>query len=223
MAEPTAAAQDAFHGETFGSPLRLALAAVALTIVIGLDRFASTVLDNGSGFLVLGLLVVATAWFAGTGAALGATILAAALGALRVSGEGSDAYVHLALFIVNALLITAMVAELRRTRRQAEGRAHEAQRAREQVEAANRTKEEFLATLSHELRTPLNTILGWVHLLKSGTLDADTAHRGLESIDRNVRLQTQLTSDLLDISKAVTGDLHVEARAATSSRRSPRA
>jgi signal transduction histidine kinase/CheY-like chemotaxis protein len=193
--------------------VRLGIGAIGIAVVILLDRFAAGALDDGSHFLLLGLLVVGTAWFSGTGAALGTTIVGAALGAFRVSGGNSDTYVHLALFIVNALLITAMVAELRRTRRQAEVRAGEAQAAREQEAAANRMKDEFLGTISHELRTPLNAVLGWVHLLKTGKLDADTARRGLESIDRNVRLQAQLTSDLLDVSKALTGKLRVESRA----------
>ena len=40
-----------------------------------------------------------------------------------------------------------------------------------QAEAANRIKDEFLATVSHELRNPLNAIIGWVNLLQSGNLD----------------------------------------------------
>ena len=64
-------------------------------------------------------------------------------------------------------------------------------------------KDEFLATISHELRTPLNSVLGWLHLLRTGKLDSATSARGLESIERNVRLQAQLTSDLLDVSKAL--------------------
>lgn len=73
-------------------------------------------------------------------------------------------------------------------------------------------KDEFLATISHELRTPLNSVLGWVHLLRTGRLDSITSARGLESIDRNVRHQAQLTSDLLDVSKALTGRLRLESR-----------
>jgi signal transduction histidine kinase len=84
--------------------------------------------------------------------------------------------------------------------------------AREEAQAANRAKDEFLATLSHELRTPLNAILGWARLLSSGTLDADATARAIEIIERNSRLQAQLIEDLLDISRIVTGKLRLEPR-----------
>jgi len=86
------------------------------------------------------------------------------------------------------------------------------QRAREEAQAANRAKDEFLATLSHELRTPLNAILGWSRLLSSGTLDAAAARRAIEVIDRNTRLQAQLIEDLLDISRIITGKLRLDLR-----------
>jgi PAS domain S-box-containing protein len=77
--------------------------------------------------------------------------------------------------------------------------------ARAEAEAANRLKDEFLATLSHELRTPLNSILGWVQLLNSNTLDENTSSRALETIERNAKLQAQLIEDILDVSSIVTG------------------
>ena len=119
---------------------------------------------------------------------------------------------HLALFVVQGLLLTALVAELRRARRASEQQARVALVARREGEAANRMKDEFLATISHELRTPLNAVLGWVHLLRTGKLDAATTARGLDSIDRNIRLQSQLTAELLDVSKALTGKLRVDCR-----------
>jgi PAS domain S-box-containing protein len=86
------------------------------------------------------------------------------------------------------------------------------QEARKTAERANRAKDEFLATLSHELRTPLTPILGWTVMLRSGTLDQAGMLRGLEVIERNVRAQTQLIEDLLDVSRIVTGKLRVEVR-----------
>ncbi len=84
------------------------------------------------------------------------------------------------------------------------------QRAREEAEAANRAKDEFLATLSHELRTPLNAMLGWIRLLRSGSLDDATSRRALQVIERNVEAQTQLITDLLDVSRIVSGKLALE-------------
>jgi signal transduction histidine kinase len=86
------------------------------------------------------------------------------------------------------------------------------QRAREEAQAANRAKDEFLATLSHELRTPLNAILGWSRLLVGGNLNAETSRRAIEIIDRNTRLQAQLIEDLLDISRIITGKLRLDLR-----------
>jgi PAS domain S-box-containing protein len=81
------------------------------------------------------------------------------------------------------------------------------QAAREQAEAANRIKDEFLAVLSHELRSPLNPILGWSKLLQTGRLDAQASHRALETIERNAKLQTQLIEDLLDVSRILRGKM----------------
>jgi PAS domain S-box-containing protein len=83
------------------------------------------------------------------------------------------------------------------------------QEARQDAEAANRLKDEFLATLSHELRTPLNAIMGWAHLLRTGTLDEATAARAMETIDRNAKAQNQLINDILDVSRIITGKLHL--------------
>jgi PAS domain S-box-containing protein len=78
-----------------------------------------------------------------------------------------------------------------------------------EAQQANRMKDEFLATLSHELRTPLNAIVGWVKLLQSGGLDADTARRAVATIDRNARAQTQLIEDILDVSRIVAGKVNL--------------
>jgi signal transduction histidine kinase len=206
---------DAYPFPPRPAPLRFGIALAAVAMVFAIDWLWNAGVDDGSHFLLLGTSVMATAWVAGTGPALAATVLGAVLGAYT-SGGGlpAAASTHLALFVVQGLLLTALVAELRRARRVAEHQARVAETARRDGETANRMKDEFLATISHELRTPLNAVLGWVHLLRTGKLDSSTSSRGLECIDRNVRLQAQLTSDLLDVSKALTGKLQVESRPA---------
>ncbi|MBD2001557.1 response regulator [Oculatella sp. FACHB-28] len=84
--------------------------------------------------------------------------------------------------------------------------------AREVAEAANRTKDEFLAVLSHELRSPLNPILGWSRLLLSGKLDETRAKQALTTIERNAKLQSELIEDLLDISRILRGKLSLTVR-----------
>jgi PAS domain S-box-containing protein len=81
------------------------------------------------------------------------------------------------------------------------------QAALKEAEAANRMKDEFLATLSHELRTPLNSILGWSKLLRNRKLDEKATARALETIERNAQLQEQLIEDILDVSRIIRGKL----------------
>ncbi|HET6900365.1 MAG TPA: ATP-binding protein [Vicinamibacteria bacterium] len=86
------------------------------------------------------------------------------------------------------------------------------QAARRDAEAANRAKDEFLATLSHELRTPLNAIVGWAHLLKTGQLDDGQRARAVDVIDRNAKAQSQIVADVLDVSRIVMGKLRLDVR-----------
>lgn len=87
------------------------------------------------------------------------------------------------------------------------------QTAKESAERAHQMTDEFLATLSHELRTPLNAILGWAQILRLKTKDgADDVKRGLEAIERNARLQTQLIDDMLDMSRIIAGKVRLDAQ-----------
>ncbi len=81
--------------------------------------------------------------------------------------------------------------------------------ARAEAEAANRSKDDFLAMVSHELRTPLNAITGWTSMLLSGGLDPGRTRRAYETIDRNARAQAQLIDDLLDIGRITSGRLRL--------------
>ncbi|MBL1175302.1 ATP-binding protein, partial [Pantanalinema sp. GBBB05] len=79
----------------------------------------------------------------------------------------------------------------------------------EELEQANRMKDEFLAVLSHELRTPLNAMMGWIQLLRTRQFDATMTARALETIDRNTQSLMRLIEDLLDVSRIITGKLQL--------------
>ncbi|MBW4676221.1 MAG: PAS domain-containing protein [Desmonostoc geniculatum HA4340-LM1] len=84
------------------------------------------------------------------------------------------------------------------------------QAARAQAEAANRTKDEFVAIVSHDLRSPLNAILGWVQLLRTRKFDEANLAKALETIERNARSQEKLLEDLLNMSRILQGKLQLE-------------
>lgn len=91
-----------------------------------------------------------------------------------------------------------------------EERTAELRRLNVELADANRAKDVFLATLSHELRTPLTPVVGWIKLLRSGTLDEKSVAQALDAIERNAWLQSRLIDDLLDTSRIATGKLHFE-------------
>ncbi|MEH2072535.1 MAG: PAS domain S-box protein [Nostoc sp.] len=86
------------------------------------------------------------------------------------------------------------------------------QQQTEQLQQANRIKDEFLGILSHELRSPLNAILGWAQVLQRSKLSETQIAKGMETIERNAKAQTQLIEDLLDISRMNTGKLRLNVR-----------
>ncbi len=86
------------------------------------------------------------------------------------------------------------------------------ERARREAEAANRAKDEFLATVSHELRTPLSPILAWARMLRDGVLDDQRRHHAYDVIERSARTQAQLIEDLLDVSRIMAGKMRLEVR-----------
>jgi len=97
---------------------------------------------------------------------------------------------------------------------QAQGRELQAQAERykalhEEAQRVNRVKDEFLATLSHELRTPLNAVVGWAYMLGGGDLDDGQVADASEAILRNAQAQVRLIEDLLDVSRVISGKLHL--------------
>ena len=207
---------DAYPFRTLPAPLRFAWRWPQSAQCSSSIASSGSVIDDGSLFLLLGTAVMASAWFAGTGPALAATVIGRARRRVAAGGRRERAGDRDAPRAVRGAGAAPDGAGLRAAPRapgrRAAGRARPRWRGAKR-KSAGRMKDEFLATISHELRTPLNAVLGWLHLLRTGKLDATTSSRGLESIERNVRLQAQLTGDLLDVSKALTGQLRLDSRA----------
>jgi len=84
------------------------------------------------------------------------------------------------------------------------------QAARASAEAANRLKDQFLATVSHELRTPMNAILGWADMLRLGSLPDAKRARACQAIFNNATRQARLIDELLDMARIMAGKLQLE-------------
>jgi PAS domain S-box-containing protein len=119
--------------------------------------------------------------------------------------------------VVGAVVVFHDATERRQMEERRQNLLVREQGAREEAETANRMKDEFLAMLSHELRTPLSAIAGWAHILREGGLAPAEATRAIEVIDRNARVQGQLISDILDVSRIISGKLRLEKKAVAAS------
>ena len=92
------------------------------------------------------------------------------------------------------------------------GAWHTAEMHAAELHATDRAKDEFLAVLSHELRTPLNAMLGWLQMLRNGSVREDRRTYALDIIERNARSQAQLIDDLLEMSRIMMGKMRLEKR-----------
>jgi PAS domain S-box-containing protein len=132
---------------------------------------------------------------------------------VRMPPKGSDTE--------KLLAVVDDVTERRESRRRLEALSGEREQlleaeraARMEAEIAIRAKDEFLAMLSHELRTPLSNVVSWARVLQRKYAGADDdLRRGLGIIVDNAMTQSQLMSDLLDMSRIVAGKVTLETRA----------
>ncbi len=114
--------------------------------------------------------------------------------------------------IIGASKVARDITERKRAEVERERLMQQEQAARRIAEEASRLKDDFLATVSHELRNPLNSIVGWAGLLSSGRLDEKTIARAVEAITRAAQAQDQIISDLLDVSRVISGRLRLDVR-----------
>jgi PAS domain S-box-containing protein len=111
---------------------------------------------------------------------------------------------------IGVVIVFHDVSGRRRAEQEREDLLRREQSARATAEASDRLKDEFLATVSHELRTPLNAILGWAATLNHADRNDEIMRKGLSVIERNAKAQAEIISDILDVSRIITGKLRLE-------------
>ena len=107
-----------------------------------------------------------------------------------------------------ALTITAMALSAAMAERNRAQAAIEQQK--DAVEAANRTKDNFLAMLSHELRTPLTPVIAALDALDADPAHSEDSKSYLAMVRRNVELESQLIDDLLDLTRIAKDKLQLK-------------
>ncbi|MBD1846129.1 response regulator [Cyanobacteria bacterium FACHB-63] len=135
--------------------------------------------------------------------------------AINYHKDGSEFYVEWNITpirnsqqeITHFVAIQRDITDRKRYEKEREQLLAQEQIARDAAEVANRTKDEFLATLSHELRTPLTPILGWSKVLRTQQLSEANTQQALKTIEENAKRQAQLVDDLLDLARIVRGKL----------------
>ncbi|BAU09725.1 multi-sensor hybrid histidine kinase [Leptolyngbya sp. NIES-3755] len=135
--------------------------------------------------------------------------------AINYHKDGSEFYVEWNITpirnnqqkITHYVAIQRNISDRKRLEKERERLLSQEQAARDAAEVANRSKDEFLATLSHELRTPLTPILGWSKVLRTQAVSEEKLQQALETIEENARRQAQLVDDLLDLARIVRGKM----------------
>jgi signal transduction histidine kinase/CheY-like chemotaxis protein len=107
-----------------------------------------------------------------------------------------------AVLTITALALSAAMTERRRIE-------NTLQQQKAAVEAANRTKDNFLAMLSHELRTPLTPVITALDTLETSPASPEESRKALAMIRRNVELESQLIDDLLDLTRIAKDKLRL--------------
>ena len=156
--------------------------------------------------------VVVTAWRAGIGPALAATMMSVVpldlvMVATRESFSVESSVGRLAVFVFVSLFVGTAAAARRRSERERLLLLEREQLARLDAEAATRARDQFASMVVHELRTPLTAIMSWSNALASERLDSTDKRRALEAIQRNAALQARLIDDLVDLVQASRGNV----------------
>jgi signal transduction histidine kinase len=197
------------------SPARGCLvAALAVALAFGLRMLLRPALGDASPFLLFTPAVAIAALYGGIAPGVLATALSTGLG-VHFLLNGVDEPViekwdRVILFVVVGAVITGLSTLRRRSRQQLAAILWREQKARAMAEAADRTKDDFLALISHELQTPMSVVLGWIASIRQRPLSADSLNHALDAVERNAQMLSRLIDDVLDRSRIATGTLRLD-------------
>ena len=190
------------------------IAAGAVAFALSLRLVLRPALGNASPFLLFTPAVAIAAIYGGLAPGALATFLSTLLGShffLIAPGEPViEKWDRVILFMIVGGVITISTSLLQRSRQQLAASLWREQKARATAEAADRTKDEFLALISHELRTPMSVILGWMSAIRHQRLQEGALHHVLEVVERNAQVLSRLIDDMLDRSRIATGTLRLD-------------
>jgi signal transduction histidine kinase len=203
------------HAIADRSPLRGYLIAVlAVALALSLRLVLRPALGNASPFLLFTPAVAIAAIYGGLPPGALATFLSTLLGShffLVVPGEPAiEKWDRVILFMIVGSVITVSTSLVQRSRQQLAASLWREQKARATAEAADRTKDDFLALISHELRTPMSVILGWMSAIRQQRVQEGALHHAFEVVERNAQILSRLIDDMLDRSRIATGTLRLD-------------
>jgi signal transduction histidine kinase len=185
--------------------------AMAVSVVVAawvLTRLLRNHGDSGISPLFFAAVLI-SAWVGGLGPGLLATVLSGLATAYLLLPRpnsmlrAQDAVLRVLVFMVVALLVSALHAATRRA-------AEAMRRARDAAEEASAAKTRFLATVSHELRTPLNSVLMIAESMRDNGALPHGLCNDVDSILRSVELEARLIDDLVDLSRIGSGKLSLD-------------
>jgi signal transduction histidine kinase len=194
------------------------LAIVSVMLAFATRLILEPILGPVAPLVLFTMAVTMSAWYGGFWPGLVATVTSGLLGdyffieplhTFRLSTHNIPQQLELYLFYVIGFTISVISQGRLSSQAKLRQLLIREREAREEAQAANRLKDEFLANVSHELRTPLNAILGWSTILSKGRLDQARSAHAVETIDRNARIQLRLIDDLLDVSRIISSTLEI--------------
>ncbi|HEX6975836.1 MAG TPA: histidine kinase dimerization/phospho-acceptor domain-containing protein, partial [Vicinamibacterales bacterium] len=187
---------------------RFGFSVVAVAAVLVLHLALAPWLGDSGLFLLFTPAVMFSAWYGGLGPGLLSMALSVAAGwnfLMAPGGLSIDDWDRLALFLIVGGAVTWLQVKIASSTDRIQALLERAQEARAEAEAANRAKDEFLATVSHELRAPLSVVIGWASVLRRDPGAGAVVNRAADAIESNARLQARLVEDILDSVRASRG------------------